>query len=107
MGDLEDAFSAPFKGLQSVFGRDVAGILDPVGNSIFGRTLAKTVQGFTEQQPQAPAAPPTLITPDAMPTPNSGDQRKAKRKSLAEQLARKGRASTILTAAENDTLGAG
>lgn len=49
-----------------------------------------------------PETPATLLTPTALPT--SGDARVAKRKAGAQQLARKGRDSTILT--DPDTLGA-
>lgn len=52
--------------------------------------------------PAAPdmTPPPSLVTPTAIAT--DSDKRDAARKMMASQLARKGRASTILT----DTLGA-
>lgn len=106
MGDLEDAFKGVGRGVQSI--ATFGGLLpDPIGDKIFGKSISNAVAAFAAQQPAAAEPPKTLITPGDMPTPNSSDQRKAKRKSLAEQLARKGRASTIMTAAENDTLGAG
>lgn len=51
--------------------------------------------------PPAPAVEP----PKPMPTPNDADVRTAKRRSIAEQTQRRGRASTILTAEAGDTLG--
>lgn len=50
----------------------------------------------------AETAPQTLIDPEQMPTADT--QRTAKRRAYARQLARKGRASTILTSSD-DALG--
>ena len=54
----------------------------------------------------APAAP-AVTTPTAMPTPGDAASKAAERASIAEQLRRRGRASTILTdqAATTDKLG--
>jgi hypothetical protein len=49
-------------------------------------------------------SPPAVTPPTPMPTPNDDAVMAAKRKSIADQRQRRGRASTILTAA-NDTLG--
>lgn len=67
--------------------------------------------------PKMPSAPQTLLDkaekdnrPTEMPSPSSGAVEEAKRRSLAEQMARRGRQSTILSknsveAAEKETLG--
>jgi hypothetical protein len=59
---------------------------------------------------EAPApviTPPPIIPPPEMPTPNGEAAKKAKRRSLAAQLGRQGRQSTILSDAvtSNETLG--
>ena len=50
-----------------------------------------------QQQPQAAAPPPEIEKPTEMPTPNDAARRAAQRRSIAQQMARRGRASTILT----------
>jgi hypothetical protein len=52
----------------------------------------------------APAAAPAVTPPTAFP---ARDQQAAKRASIAEQLLRRGRASTILSDTGSDKLGAG
>ena len=49
--------------------------------------------------------PPPVLPPPAMPTPNDDATKKAKRRSLASQYARKGRQSTIMSDAVSETLG--
>lgn len=54
------------------------------------------------QRPQATPAPlptPEPVTP--MPSPTDADAQAARRRSIAEQLRRRGRASTILTSDVN------
>lgn len=89
--------------------------VDPVGKQLFqpkeeggaGLSDFLNLYGYGAAKPggQATAAtqqpiPQTLIQPT--PVATSTDQRVAQRKSLADQLSRKGRASTILS---QDTLG--
>lgn len=50
--------------------------------------------------------PPPIPAPPVMPVPDDTAVKAAKRKSLAEQLRRRGRASTILSDESTDTLGA-
>jgi len=60
-------------------------------------------------QSSAPATPaPTLAAPTPMPTPGDDAAKAQKRKSLMDQMARQGRASTILTdqTGTSDKLGA-
>lgn len=78
-------FEAPFKVVNSLVSA-VTGLFD------------KPEIKMPEMATPAVEPPATLITPTAMPTPNSSEVRAAKRKSAATQLARKGRASTILSA---------
>ena len=66
-------------------------------------TAAYTILSSRDSGGGAPLAPPILEKPTTLPTPASGD--KAKRASIAEQLRRRGRASTILTDLTSDTLG--
>jgi len=104
MGDLEDSFKGIGRSFSNI--ATFGGILhDPIGDELFD---TKKFGELVSQQvaAQAPDVPKTLIDPGAMPSATSSDARKAKRKSYASQLARKGRASTIMTAADEDTLGA-
>lgn len=64
------------------------------------------------EQPQAPeavqqtlAAPPAVEPVTPMPTSDDAAVRATKRKSVAAQRQRRGRSSTILTAASGETLG--
>jgi hypothetical protein len=66
-------------------------------------TAAYTIMQSSKDVGGAALAPPVLDKPTTIPTPASGD--KAKRASIAEQLRRRGRASTILTDLTADTLG--
>lgn len=45
--------------------------------------------------------PPPVAPPPVMPLPDDASAKKAKRRSIAEQLARQGRAATILTDLED------
>ncbi len=59
------------------------------------------------QSGAAPVAAPTVAAPTAMPTAGDAATNEAKRASIAEQLKRRGRASTILSdTGATDTLGA-
>lgn len=57
---------------------------------------------LTPNLPDAPDAP-TVTRPKSMPTPDDEEVRRARRRSLTDQLQRRGRASTILT--NDDALG--
>ena len=64
------------------------------------------------EQPQAPesvqqtlAAPPVVEPVKAIPTSDDAAVRAVQRKSAAAQRQRRGRSSTILTAASDETLG--
>lgn len=58
---------------------------------------------FGSTPPPQPVQTPVIPEPTVMPLPDDKKSRKAKRKSLATQKARSGRASTILSA--EDKLG--
>lgn len=90
---------------------------DPVGKQLFmpkadggaGLPDFLNLYGYGTPKPVAAAAPAAVEQPTpatlVQPTPiaTSTDQRTAQRKSLADQLSRKGRQSTILS---QDSLGA-
>ena len=77
----------------------VQALVGGLGASLLGNALTGSKQSAA---PQAPAVAP--VTP--MPTPGDANTKAAERKSLSDQLARRGRASTILTDnGVTDTLG--
>ena len=47
--------------------------------------------------PVAPVEPPKVEEPTPMPAPNDAVRRAAAKRSIAQQMARRGRASTVLT----------
>lgn len=71
----------------------MGGIVKAVGN------VFSTILGGGAPKPPTPAAP------TVMPTPDDDAMKKAKRQSMAEQMSRGGRQSTILT--DSDKLGGG
>lgn len=82
----------------------VKGVTKTVGK------VASSVLGL--EQPKPPAAvqqvldtPPAAEPVKPMPTPNDEAVRASQRRSIADQRRRRGRSSTILTAANSDTLG--
>jgi len=80
----------------------------PVAASVAGGVAGSVVgKMLTQDAPASQAvAAPTVSAPTTMPTPGDANTDAAKRKSLADQLARRGRASTILTDnGVTDTLG--
>lgn len=99
---MGEVLEKPLKANQSLI--TGGGILpDPVGDKITG--LFGTTEGvLPDLTPPPVQGPQTLLNPSTMPSLTSADQRDAKRRSVASQLARKGRASTILT--QDDGLGA-
>lgn len=85
----------------------MGGLANTIGNLTdltfpgLGSTVKKGVNKLLPGPPDMPA-PPTLKPVTSMPTADDDSVRRAKRRSLAEQLQRRGsRESTILT----DTLG--
>jgi len=80
----------------------------PVAASVVGGVAGSMIGKM--MSPDTPAAQataaPTVSAPTVMPTPGDANTDAAKRKSLSDQLARRGRASTILTDnGVTDTLG--
>lgn len=77
-----------------------ASIAGGVAGSVIGKMM--TADSPTTATPAAP----TVSAPATMPTPGDANTAAARRKSLSEQQARRGRASTILTdTGATDTLG--
>ena len=69
-------------------------------------TVIGGIGGTMLARRNAPSAPPAPTPPTPMPTPDDQQVQEAQRRSLAEQLARRGRASTILSDPQNsDVLG--
>ena len=73
----------------------------------FVTNLLKEEAPQAQQAPDAvPAAPPPTVEPvPEMPTPDDAQAKAAKRRSIAAQMARRGRASTILTDTTTEKLG--
>lgn len=99
MGDI---LEIPKRALGTIMGNPLAAAVDPVGTATVGALSGPSAQPVNA--PASPETPKTLLDPGTMPTLTSGDSRTAKRRAVASQLARKGRASTILT--QDDSLGA-
>jgi len=74
--------------------------LGKVVSGVFGETVVGSVMGIGKENPSTAVVPEK---PLEMPMLNDAASKLAKRKSIAAQMARKGRASTILT--QNETLG--
>ena len=72
-----------------------------------GATVLSGMMNQNQSTPAAAPAAPAVTPPTAMPTPGDASTKAAERASIAEQLRRRGRASTILTdqAATTDKLG--
>lgn len=71
----------------------IANILSPI-TTVIGSVIDII---FGSDKPTTTAPTPTVTPPTPMPTPGDDGARAAKRKSLMDQMARQGRASTILT----------
>lgn len=67
--------------------------------------VAGAVSGISSIFKGSPAAP-VLAKPEPMPTPDEDAMKRARQRSIAAQLARSGRQSTILTDQSSDFLGA-
>ena len=79
---------------------------------ITGTALATAVAGAVVSKALAPKAPkptavaaPVLEAPVVMPLPDDQAAQAAKRRSIAAQVVRRGRASTILSDSSSETLG--
>lgn len=83
----------------------LVGIGGAVGGGVISSLLGKE-SPLAETAATVPP-PPTIEAPKTMPTPNDAAVKQAKKRSIASMRARKGRASTILTAdtAISDALG--
>lgn len=97
LGRIFDAFTNPVIALAT--GGAVSG---PIG-------AATTLGQIAAPRPNSPdvPAPPALEPAAPMPTPNDAAVRNARRRAVAVQRQRRGRASTILTTpfTSDDTLG--
>lgn len=70
--------------------------------SLIGGLGAMAIGSMLKDDAPAPAAAPAAVIPEVeppttMPTANSRESKAAARRSMAQQMARRGRASTILT----------
>jgi hypothetical protein len=83
----------------TTFGKTLlSGVASGLVGSIFG--------GGNKGQQQQQAAPPPVEAPTVMPVADDAAAQAAKKKSIAAQIQRRGRASTILTGGETETMGA-
>ena len=76
-------------------------VLDPVGRDLAG---SETTFGDTPAPPAPVAEVDPINKPAVMPIADDEEVKRKKRRSIAEQRARQGRASTFMTS--NDSLGA-
>jgi hypothetical protein len=72
--------------------------LDPITSSLAGRGVGRTLEEAVN--PALPALP-GIPSPTVMPVPDDLTMRRARRRSLLQQMMRSGRQATMLT----DTLG--
>lgn len=82
----------------------MSGGFDPVSAVVSGMAstvLGSILGGGSRETP----APPKVSEPTVMPMADSEAVKQSKRKSIATQIARRGRASTILTNPDSETLG--
>ncbi len=68
--------------------------------------VLSTIFGEKDTPTPAPAPAPTVAPVTPMPTPDDAAVKEAKKKSIAAITARQGRASTILSANDDSSLGA-
>lgn len=91
----------------------VLGNLFSKGYHAFGNAADVIDKGLGLGQPQPapaenPQPAPVVTPPPVMPVPDDEAMAQARKRSIAEQTKRRGRASTILTSGPGgDTLGAG
>lgn len=118
MGSAASSFSALSRGLSnannhfSVFGGRAA--IGPLGTSNVNTKIRQTLdpafgvpKGPGDSGYQAPPPDPTVTPVTPMPVPGQDDLASiaARRQSIQQQLARRGRVSTILSNAQNEPLG--
>lgn len=77
----------------------------PILGSLLGGVASAFVGNLFGGDKQSTPAPPAPSEPTVMPTADDAAVKNAKRKSIAAQVARRGRASTILSDSESETLG--
>ncbi len=101
----------PFGGVAFGERNDPIFTLPVAAQVLIGGLAATTISSMIAPKQSMPQAPqtPALTPPTAMPSPGDATAKAAERASIAEQLRRRGRASTILTdqsGAATDKLGA-
>lgn len=89
MSNPEDIIKKPVKAMLAPFD--------------FGIVSSKAVDALLPKTPKADA--PAVTPPPIMPTPDDAAMVAARKRSLAEQISRRGRASTILTNDNAEKLG--
>lgn len=77
----------------------MAAALPILGQVALGLVGSKLVGGLLGKKKTSTAAAPAAATPAVMPTPDDDAIRLARRRSIAQQLSRSGRQSTMLTPA--------
>lgn len=85
---MDEPVGDPFGGPANGKREDPTSVVGGIGMSLLGSVL-----GGGKSSP----APPPITQPTVMPTPDDEATRSAKRKSLAGQIQRRGRQSTILS----------
>lgn len=68
------------------------------------KELTSSILGGGSDQPTV-VQPPPVLPPPEMPVPDDATAKKAKRRAIVAQYARRGRQSTILSDAMSETLG--
>lgn len=81
-----------------------AAILPWISAAASAVTLVKGLSGSDKQSAPAAAPAPAVTAPTKVPVPEDSGKA-AQKASIAEQMRRRGRASTILTDTAGDTLG--
>lgn len=82
-----------------------AALGSPIMGSIFGSLASSVIGSIFSKDKESTPAPPAPSEPTVMPTADDAAVKNAKRKSIAAQVARRGRASTILSDSGSETLG--
>ena len=92
-----------FGGKKGLFKKILGGV-----SGLVGGVLSGLLGGAAEQKAPEPPPAPVVTPPPVMPLPDDDEIAKVRKRSLAAQLARRGRQSTILTdpvTGGGDTLG--
>lgn len=77
-------------------------IITAVAGSLLSGVVSKMMSGGDDKGSSAPA----VAAPSVMPNPDDAAAQAARRKSISDQMARRGRASTILSDTSSEKLGA-